>query len=93
MKKLTVFLVCFTITIVWSAGLARASIVWTPNLVINPSSEDALTGWNTNDPWVVASQEQGEASGTVTPYSGDWFFNMARYSAGASGTVVTSTLE
>ena len=94
MKKSTFFWVCFSVILVWIASPAMASIVWTSNLVINPGAEGGdLTAWNADNPWVVTSQEQAEASGTVTPYSGDWFFNMAASSAGPTGTVVTSTLE
>ena len=72
------------------AGPAGA-ITWSGNLLTNPGAESGnLSGWTTDHPtFVVASQFLVETSGTVTPHSGQWFFNMA---AGPATPYTTAVL-
>jgi len=88
MRKSAVFLVCFSITAVWSVCPAMATIVWSGNLLTNPGAETGdLTGWSTNDAVIViASQFQDQTTGRVEQYSGEWFFNMCGASAGSGVT-------
>ncbi len=69
-------------------------IDWTANLLSNPGAEaGTLAGWSTDDPVVVkASQSQSSQSGLVTPYSGNWFFNMAAAPAAPSGQTIIKRL-
>jgi hypothetical protein len=71
-----------------------SAVTWTDNLLTNAGAEQGtLAGWMTDDPTIVmASQSQSESSGLVLPNSGNWFFNMARFSAAPSGVVTSRIL-
>ena len=90
MKKLVII----AITALLSASSTQA-FTWSGNLLINPGAESAtLTGWTTDALGiVVASHSQQSASGTVRPYSGDRFFNMAGISTGLRDALLYQNID
>ena len=69
-------------------------VEWTSNLLQNPGAETgSLAPWITDDSSLVNTvQSRPEASGTVFPYAGQWFFNMAKAEAAPSGVTAIRRL-
>jgi len=66
-----------------SVGIVAATLLFTgstlaaPTLVNGDAETGDLTGWVTSDPQIGAVASQSQATGTVYPYEGDFFFSFA----------------